>query len=92
MNLYIKNSKYFILNTFYTRNSKKKMTDWTDWLTMTQTKQTVFTASVKRKMDTYLFITAKCTILSASWQQLKKIKQYNTSIPSISDVYGEYKM
>ena len=37
MNLYIKNSKYFILNTFYTRNSKKKMTDWTDWLTMTQT-------------------------------------------------------
>ena len=37
MNLYIKNSKYFILNTFYNPKFQKKMTDLTDWLTMTDT-------------------------------------------------------
>ena len=51
MNLYIKNSKYFILNTFYTRNSPKKMTDWTDWLTMTQTQ----TDSVYRLKDQHTY-------------------------------------
>ena len=60
MNLYIKASKYFILNTFFTWNSRKK----NDWLRLTELSklmtetQTVFTHNFRPK---YMKVTTTVT-------------------------------